>query len=139
LTSKISEKCHFLGKSFFDISYFTKIYQQNFFDYIYIYINISYKQFNPTLSDITSSKYNRPISLMLDISNNTNLKANRYENLYYDKLRNDSTTQYCGTFYFFERESDVILDLCTTAIFGSKIHALKILANIAQKIIPNKF
>lgn len=55
----------------------------------------------------------------------------RYQSLYHPEVNKRS---YCGTFYFFDPESIVLLDLGRTAVFGSKFHALYVMNNALQKM-----
>ena len=49
----------------------------------------------------------------------------RYQALYY---QTGPPIEHCGTFYYIDPSSSVLLDLGRTAVFGSKVHALAVLA-----------
>ena len=58
----------------------------------------------------------------------------RYQKLYY---QTHEPVKHCGTFYYIDPSSSVLLDLGKTAIFGSKVHALFVLsAGIRELMRP---
>lgn len=55
----------------------------------------------------------------------------RYPNIFYEE---EKKQHYCGTFYFFEPESTVLLDLGNSAVFASKLQAHTMLSAQIKKV-----
>jgi len=83
------------------------------------------KQIVPSLSDETC----------LLLKNNLFLPVLRYQNIFH---KEKTVKTFCGTFYYFEPESSVMLNLGRCAMFGSKIHAYIVLLAVKNKTTKEK-
>lgn len=70
-------------------------------------------------------------------NNNLFLPVVRYANLYHSTVSRD--TRICGTFYYYEPQSEILLNLGVTAVFGSKVHAYYKMKEQLQQIVEQDY
>ena len=100
--------------------------------------NPTKEQYFGTLKSPQYSATGRPKTYMLGMCKRVGapepihfyLPVLRYQSIYHEETEKKF---YCGTFYFFDPESTVYLDMGRTAIFGSKFHATYVLHNALLK------
>jgi len=69
------------------------------------------------------------------LKDNIFLPVLRYQGIFFGE---EKEKKFCGTFYYFEPESSIMLNLGRCAMFGSKIHAYIVLSAIKNKTIKEE-